>query len=232
MRRDLATFVVRQQERGAARDALGCHRGQAAAVYDKVNPGEMAKAEQPIRQSARDTMKPGRRRRRGLGPSPGLLPKRNPPEFRGVTMPFIMDANQSRTAINPDTNSRMFIKSGPQMEHKDAIFTSPSISLEFGIEIRRKFLDQPVATNDPRNPCVMLSAGDLNRALAAQGMHDFERNTRLIEYLIQMIAFINRNTPLANAPFLWSDYERLRPDRWLYHMPSDEELLKLTLTSK
>jgi hypothetical protein len=207
MRRDLATFVVRQQERGAARDALGCHRGQAAAVYDKVNPGEMAKAEQPIRQSARDTMKPGRRRRRGLGPSPGLLPKRNPPEFRGVTMPFIMDANH-------------------------AIFTSPSISLEFGIEIRRKFLDQPVATNDPRNPCVMLSAGDLNRALAAQGMHDFERNTRLIEYLIQMIAFINRNTPLANAPFLWSDYERLRPDRWLYHMPSDEELLKLTLTSK
>jgi hypothetical protein len=122
----------------------------------------------------------------------------------------------------------MFIKSGPQIEHKDAIFTSSDISLDFGVKIRRKFPDQPVVSNDPSNPCVMLSSGDLNRAFAKKNMLDIERNTRLVEYLIQMIAFINRNTPLANAAFLWSDYGKVRPGRWLYRMPSDEELLRVS----
>jgi hypothetical protein len=147
----------------------------------------------------------------------------------GVPMPFILLKDRSRTAIDTVTGSRMFIKSGPQIEYKKAIFTHPDISLDFGIEIRRKFPDQPIVTDDPRNPCVMIRAGDLNAAFAARGMRDFEQNTLLAEYLARMIAFINKHHRLANAPFLWSDYEKLRPDMRLYRMPSDEELLKLSM---
>jgi len=147
-------------------------------------------------------------------------------------MSFILVQDRSCTAIDPATDSRMFIKSGPQIEYKKVIFTRPDISLEFGIEIRQKFPDQPVVTADPRNPCVMIRAGDLNAAFAKRDMRDFGQNTLLVEYLIRMIAFINRHHRLSNAPFLWSDYERLPPNMRLYRMPSDEELLKLSMLPK
>jgi hypothetical protein len=144
-------------------------------------------------------------------------------------MPFILLNGRSRTAIDTATGSRMFIKSGPQIEYKKVMFTCPDISLDFGIEIRRKFPDQPVVTDDPGNPCVMIRAGDLNTAFATRGMRDFEQNTLLACYLARMIAFINKHHRLANSPFLWSDYEKLRPDIRLYRMPSDEDLLKLSI---
>ena len=61
-------------------------------------------------------------------------------------------------------------------------------------------------------------------------MRDFDYNTNLVRYLVRMIAFINKHHSVARAPFLWSDYEKLAADRrLLYRMPSDDELLKLSL---
>jgi hypothetical protein len=134
-----------------------------------------------------------------------------------------------RSAADPDTNSRMVIDSTPQIEFLRARFQSPDISLDFGIVIRRKLPDQPVGINDPENPCVMIDAMDLNMALTKRNMLDFDTNTRLVEYLVGMVAFINRHFPLANAPLLWSDYTRIRWVRWLYRMPSDDELLWLSV---
>ena len=144
-------------------------------------------------------------------------------------MPFTLSKDRSRSATDSTMNSRMSIKSGPQIEYKKVMFASPDISLDFGIEIRRKFPDQPIVTNDARNLCVMIRSGDLNVAFAKQGIHDFEQNTRLAEYLIRMVAFINMHHRLANAPFLWSDYRQLTPARWLYRMLSDEVLLRISL---
>jgi len=104
----------------------------------------------------------------------------------------------------------MVIDSTPQIEFLRARFQSPDISLDFGIVIRRKLPDQPVGINDPENPCVMIDAMDLNMALTKRNMLDFDTNTRLVEYLVGMVAFINRHFPLANAPLLWSDYTRIR----------------------
>jgi hypothetical protein len=146
-----------------------------------------------------------------------------------VLMPLVLSKDRSRAAFDSATNSRVFIESGPQIDYKKVIFTSPNISLNFGIEIRQKFSGQPVVTNDPRNPCVMIRSGDLNAAFAKRGRHDFEQNTRLAEYLARMVAFVNMHHRLGNAPFLWSDYENLTPVRWFYRMPSDEELLKISL---
>jgi hypothetical protein len=148
---------------------------------------------------------------------------------RGVLMPFTLSKDRSSSAIDSTANSRMSIESGPQIEYKKVMFASPDISPDFGIEIRRKFPDQPVVTSDLRNPCVMIRSEDLNAAFAKRGMQDFERNTRLVEYLVRMVAFINMHQRLANAPFLWSNYEQLTPARWLYRMPSDEELVRISL---
>jgi hypothetical protein len=67
-------------------------------------------------------------------------------------VPFTLSRNKSRSAIDSTANSRMFIKSGPQIEYKEVMFMSPDMTLDFGIEIRRKFPDQPVITNDPLLP--------------------------------------------------------------------------------
>jgi hypothetical protein len=143
-------------------------------------------------------------------------------------MPFILTADRVCSAIDPATNSRMFIQKGPDPYYNTVMFSSPEISLRLGIAIRRKFPDQPVVTNDPKNPCVMIRAEDLNRTFSERNMHDIEGNTRLVEYLISMIAFINRHYPLGNAPFLWSNHEKLRLPKWLYRMPSDDELLRIS----
>ena len=151
-------------------------------------------------------------------------------------MSFILVQDRSGTqAIDPATDSRMFIKSGPQIEYKKVIFTRPDISLGFGIEIRQKFPDRArlvTVVTRRKSACVMIRAGDLNAAFAKRDMRDFGQNTLLVEYLIRMIAFINRHHRLSNAPFLWSDYERLPPNMRLYRMPSDEELLKLSMLPK
>jgi hypothetical protein len=40
-------------------------------------------------------------------------------------------------------------------------------------------------------------------------MSNIDYNTKFVEYVIQMIAFINKNFPLATSPYLWSDYENV-----------------------
>jgi hypothetical protein len=142
---------------------------------------------------------------------------------------FVMIENKARTAIDPLTDSRLFIKSGPEIEYYRAIFTSPDVALNFTIEIRQKFADKPVAANNPSNPTLLIYAGDLNDAFVKQGLVDFEQNTLLIEHVIRMMCFINRNRRLSPAPFFWSNYNTIRWYNYRYRMLSDEMLLSLSL---
>jgi hypothetical protein len=143
-------------------------------------------------------------------------------------MAFIL--SKGKKVTDPEKNAHMQITGGPQIEYNKATFTSPSISLALQIEIRKKFPDQPVITNDPRNPCVMIASGVLDMGFRARKMQDVQRNTELVHYLVRMIAFINKGYPLANSPFLWSDYEEFSKGRQLtYIMPSDDELLKISI---
>ena len=144
-------------------------------------------------------------------------------------MPFILTEDRIFGATDPETAARMVIDSGPEIELLTVKFSSPTLSLVTAIVIRPKFPDRRIVSNDPTNPRVMISAGDLNRAFRSQNMRDIEHNTRLVEYLIRMIAFINKKWPLAPAPFLWSDYEKFKPGTALYRMPSDDELLTISV---
>src|SRR5258708_21718848 len=66
----------------------------------------------------------------------------------------------------------------------------------------------------------------------------FDYNTKLVEYVIRMVAFINKHYPLSRSLYLWSDYDDLASGRkplsgrLLYGMPSDEELLKISLEAR
>jgi hypothetical protein len=91
-------------------------------------------------------------------------------------MSFLLDKDQSYSAIDPDTNSRVVISGSPQIELKRVKFSSPDISLDTALVIRPKFPDRPIIADDPSNPCVMISAGDLNRAFSARNMRDVECN--------------------------------------------------------
>jgi hypothetical protein len=143
-------------------------------------------------------------------------------------MAFILA--KGKKAFDPEKNAQMQITGGPQIEYNKATFNSPIISLAIQIEIRRKFPDQPLIKNDPRNPCVMITSGVLDMGFRARKMQDIERNTELVLYLVRMIAFINKGYPLATSPFLWSDYEEFSKGRqFTYRMPSDEELLKISM---
>ena len=144
-------------------------------------------------------------------------------------MSFEIVPGQSRTAVDRDRSSRMAIKSGPQMEVMNITFSSPKFDLSTPIFIRRKFQDRPVITGSPSNPGIMLLSRNLNAAFERRRMYDLQYNTHLVDYVVRMIAFINKDDPMANAPFLWSDYPAGSEAPWLYRMPSDEELLDISL---
>ncbi len=140
-----------------------------------------------------------------------------------------MIENKARTAIDPLTDSRLFIKSGPEIEYLRAIFTSPDVALNFTIERRQKFADKPFAANDPSNPCLLIYSRELNDGFVKQGLVDFEKNTLLAERVIRMMCFINRHQRLSTVPVFWSDYNSVRWFRYRYRMPTDETLLSLSL---
>jgi hypothetical protein len=144
-------------------------------------------------------------------------------------MTFVLTEDRINGAIDPNTNSRMVINDTKEIEYIAVVFTSPDVSLKFMIMRRAKFPDRPVVSNDPSNPGVMIVSGDLQLAFATKEMRDIEGNTRLVERLVRMIAFINNRYRLAISPFLWSDYEKIRPNTLLFRMPSDETLLSLSL---
>lgn len=144
-------------------------------------------------------------------------------------MAFVQPREYARIAIDTTTQSQVVIKSTPEIETLIVEFTSPEASLETAIYIKRKFPDQPIVANDPRNPGVMIAAGNLNHAFAAQRMLDVQVNTALAERLVRMIAFLSRHSPISTVPFLWSDYDKLRSSKLLYRMPSNQELLKLSI---
>jgi hypothetical protein len=147
----------------------------------------------------------------------------------GSVMTFALTEGRMYSATDPNMNSHMVINTTKEIEFLAVVFTSPDVSLKFMIMLRSKFPDRPVVKNDPSNPGLMILAGDLQLAFAAKKMRDIEANTRLTESLIRMIAFINKHYPLATSPFLWSDYEKTRQNTFLFRMPSDEVLLRLSL---
>jgi hypothetical protein len=77
----------------------------------------------------------------------------------------------------------------------------------------------------------MIYSGDINQAFAKNNMKSVEYNSKIVEYILQMVAFINKTFPLATSPYQWSDYEKLKPSCRLYRMPFDRELLKLSSTA-
>lgn len=145
-------------------------------------------------------------------------------------MAFVLDEHRIRSARDPESGATMVINSGPQIEYYSVEFSSPTVVLDLEIVIRHKFIDRPIIPKDSANPSVMVSAGYLNFALRKRKLFDFNNNTTLVRFIINMIAFINKKYPLSVSPFLWSDYDDLVGKlSFLYQMPSDDELLKISL---
>jgi hypothetical protein len=135
-------------------------------------------------------------------------------------------------AIDTETNLRLVIKSLPEIELLAIEFSTPDHIVNTGICIRRKFHDRPLKKDDPANPGVMIPARTLNTVFLSRGMRKVELNTELTMRMIRMIASINKRYPLSGARFLWSDYDKIQRGRALFQMPSDEELLELSLQSE
>ena len=145
-------------------------------------------------------------------------------------MTLVLDEHRIRSARDPESGATMVINSSPQIEYKSVEFSSPEVTLDLEIVIRRKFSDLPNFPNDPTNPSLMVSAGYLNLALRKRNLLDFNNNTTLVRFILRMVAFINKKYPLSTSPFLWSDYDDLAKRlSFVYQMPSDEELLKISL---
>jgi hypothetical protein len=147
----------------------------------------------------------------------------------GEAMAFEYAKDRIYSAVDPETNSRLDIDSTVDIDVLVVKFSGPIIFFSTGIFLTQKFPDQPIVPNDPQNPCVMISAELINSEFRRHQEYDIEYNTRLTEHLIRMIAFINKKYPLGTSQFLWSDYEKLPPGSALFRMPSDEDLLRLTL---
>jgi hypothetical protein len=150
-------------------------------------------------------------------------------------MPFVLTKDRIRSAVDLETNARLVIDGTPEIEYLKAKFESPEIRFSVTLMIESKFPDRPFVANDQTNPAIMIFARDLNLFFQAKKMLDFDYNTKLVEYVVRMIAFINRHYPISRSPYLWSDYDDLASGRkplngrFLYRMPSDDELLKMSL---
>ena len=143
-------------------------------------------------------------------------------------MAFALTQDWKRGAVDPETSSRLVIKSTAEIETMFVELRCEEGTLKTAICIRRKFPDRPATRNDPANPEVMLSTGSLNSMFTFKNMRDIEKNTILVERMVRMIAFINKHHPLAGSPFLWSDYDKVRPGHVLFRLPSDDALLTIS----
>jgi hypothetical protein len=152
-------------------------------------------------------------------------------------MPFEMTKDRIWSAIDRETHARMLIDSGPEIEWLKVKFASPEISLQMRLAIEPKFADRQV--RDTTNPGIMINAGQLNHLMESKQFtgYDFEQKSRFVEYLIRMMAFINSHSRLATAPYFWSDYDdylsgRKGPLKFVFRMPSDDELLRISLQTE
>ena len=149
-------------------------------------------------------------------------------------MAFILSTDRPRKAIDPATNSEMTIAITPQADFKQVHFTSPEMKIVLPLRMLPKFPDRKAV--DETNPGIMINAGNLNLLLSRGPQfagYSFERKSQFAEYLMRMMAVINKRYPLALSPFFWSNYADYVAGRqmgpFVFRMLSDEELLKLSV---
>jgi hypothetical protein len=141
-------------------------------------------------------------------------------------MPLVLTEDWRHGAVDTETNSRLVIKSTPQIDFLIAEFSCPTAKLNIGLIKQLKFPDRPLGENGTPNPGLMISVPGLDGSLLSGNMIDVEENTKLLNQIIRMIGFINRHYPLSRSPFLWSDAPMYPPR--LFRMPLDAELLELS----
>lgn len=132
-------------------------------------------------------------------------------------------------AIDPETGARLTIKSTAEIGTFFVEYSRDALLLKTAIYARPKHSDRPIDNNDRDNPGVLIPAVPLNSAFSYRNMRDIEANSSIAEEIARMIAFVNKNHPLSKSLFLWSDFDRLPPDRFLFRLPSDTELLEISL---
>jgi hypothetical protein len=149
-------------------------------------------------------------------------------------MPFILAEDRKLNAIDPDTNARMAIRKLPD-GLREVRFGNPEMAIRFFLRVCSKFPGEP---RDASNPDIMIAAGALNWILSYEPQfadYDFERKTSFAEYIIRMMAFINKHYPLGGVSLFWSDYADYASGRkgtgrpLAFRMPSDEELIKFSM---
>ena len=151
-------------------------------------------------------------------------------------MPFVLSGDRHRMALDPDTGFTMIMRTPPQEGLEEVHFASPDMKLFLLLQLKQKFPERKVF--DETNPGIMINAANLNLLLSRGpqfATYSFERKTEFAEYLIRMMGFINKRYPLAGSPYFWSNYADYMSGRtgkrlpFVFRMPSDEELLKLSL---
>jgi hypothetical protein len=149
--------------------------------------------------------------------------------FAGQEVALALTEDWRHGAIDATTGSRVRVKSTPDQELLAVEYTAPAFARRFNasLSIRLKYPDRPCSNEEPLNPGLMLSSPTVDGSLLSHNMRDIEKNTELVERMIRMIAFINRNYPLSQSPFLWSDAYQRSPSR--FRIPSDEALLAISL---
>ncbi len=142
---------------------------------------------------------------------------------------LIQTTDWRRGAADPETGARLAIKSTPEIDQFFVEYSRGALTLKTAIFARSKHSDRPMRDNDRDNPGVLISAVGLNSAFRYRNMRDVEANSSIAEEIARMIAFVNMNHPLSKSPFLWSDFDRLPPGGLLFRLPSDAELMEISL---
>jgi hypothetical protein len=87
-----------------------------------------------------------------------------------------------------------------------------------------------LGSDDPiKNPGLKILTSPWDSEFRKKEMGDRASNTRLVRYIVHMIAF-NRAKNAPRKIFLWSDFEQFSRQRGeaLFEMPPDTELLKIS----
>jgi hypothetical protein len=139
------------------------------------------------------------------------------------------ESGPGNSVLDPGNGARLsvYIASyGP--EGRTTVFRFEDFELKGMLSFELKHPE--LGSDDPiKNPGLKILSSPWDSEFRQKEMTDRAFNTRLVRYIIHMIAFDRAK----NAPrkiFLWSDFDQFsrRRGETLFEMPSDAELLKIS----
>lgn len=122
----------------------------------------------------------------------------------------------------------MRLRSTPEVDLEEVVVQFPGES-ELAFLIRHQTRSDQSADRSPCNPTIRLSI-DSFQAMVRKRPRTFDENTKLVRYVIEGLATINRRWPLCKDPQFYSNLDQYAAKGIAiteFCFPSDEELARL-----